>query len=86
MGNECWTNKTEVKINDEDIYVSWKFRSCYGLCSRAKDRSHDNDPDSHDDNLDKECRNCPLKESVFRDPPELEKPGMNRAREYEGGA
>jgi hypothetical protein len=84
MGNEGWTDNTEVHINDENIHVGWKFRSGYGLSSRAQDRPHDDDPDSDDDALDNECQNCPFKMGVFRNPPELKMPAVGQGPEYEG--
>ena len=84
MCNECWTDDTEVNVNDEDIHIGWKFRSGYGLSSRAQNRSQDDDPDSDDDALDNKCQNCPVKEGVFRNPPELKMPAVGQGPEDEG--
>jgi hypothetical protein len=83
MGDESWTNNTEIKVNDEDIYIRRKFRSRHGVGSRAKYPPHDDDPDGDDDTLNNKCRNGPFKKGKFRDPPELEMPAVNQRPEDE---
>ena len=49
VGDESRSNNTEIEVDDEDIHIRRKFRSCYGTGSRAKDQPYDDDPDSDDD-------------------------------------
>ena len=54
MGDQGWTDNTEIEIDDEDIHICWKFGINGGLASRTKDRCHNDNPYSNDDNLEDE--------------------------------
>ena len=83
MGDEGRSHDTEIEVNDEDIYISRKFRSRYGPCSRAENQPDDDDPDSDEDTLENKCRNGSFSKGVFRDPPELKMPGVSERPEDE---
>jgi len=71
------SDNTEVEIDDEDVYISGKFRSRYSAGFRAKNQRQDGDPDNNGTALENKSRNCPLKMSVFCHSPELEMPGVH---------
>ena len=84
MQNEGWTNNTEVKIDNEDIYVCRQFCCRYPIGRRTKNHPQYDNPDNDYDALDNECRNRSFEKGVFGNSPELEMPAIDQRPEDDG--
>jgi hypothetical protein len=83
VGDESWPNNTEIEVNDENVHISGKFGSNNSLSGRAENQLRDDDPNNDDDALNNKCRNGSSKKGIFRDPPELEMPAVDKRPEDE---